>query len=191
MPSGLKVVQQYSIPFFLSNETVLYRQGICRCHPSEFAKIWVLADFGFSTILHSKSIIQSRLGCGTEAYRAPELMEDATNGMSSAGKVSKYGDIWAIGCIIFKLATSGRSSAFPNDWTAIAYKRKHDGYDLPQLKPTDCQFSAPQVVAEAFIEELNLLLTSCFAREPKERPTAARLLSRFEALKVSMLAVEE
>ena len=113
-------------------------------------------------------------------------MEDAADGMSTAGKVSKYGDIWAIGCIIFKLATSGRSSAFPNDWTAIAYKRKHDGYDLPQLKPTDCQFFAPQVVAEMLREELNLILTSCFAREPKERPTAAGLLSRFEALKASI-----
>jgi hypothetical protein len=62
----------------------------------------------------------------------------------------------------------GKEHCFSNDWTAIAYKRKHDGYDLPQLKPTDCQFFAPQVVAEAFREELNLILTSCFAREPKE-----------------------
>jgi serine/threonine protein kinase len=107
-------------------------------------------------------------------------------GASSFGKVSKYGDIWALGCILFKLATTGRSSAFTSDWRAVAYKQQHARYDVPQLDAKKDEGS-PELKLEddGFRDEINSILKGCFAREPKERPTSEQLLKRFAALKSS------
>ena len=167
----------------LLTQLVLHIEGSCVCHPlQQHGKRWVLTDFGFSTILESKSIIQSRHGRGTDAYRAPELIENAVEGRSSAGIVSRYADIWALGCILFKLATTGRSSAFTSDWTAIAYKQNHGGFELPQLNSSNGPFSILKPNSDWLRVELNLVLRACFAREPKERPTCDQLLEKFEML---------
>ena len=131
----------------------------------------------------------ARIGRGTEAYRAPELIEHAMDGLSSTcGIVSKYGDIWAVGCILFKLATTGQGSAFADDIAALAYKQRHRGCHVPQLNPTNSRFSVRVTkdsdAAGAFRKELNSILEACFAREPKERPTADELFKTFDDLLV-------
>ena len=146
----------------------------------------MLTDFGFSTILESKSLVQSRRGRGTEAYRAPELIEDGNDGHFSFGKVSKYSDIWALGCILFKLATTGKKNAFTSDYAAIAYKQQNEKYGLPQLDSINCEFSVSTSFSNArtFRDEINSILKNCFAREPKERPTSKKLLGDFFLLKL-------
>ena len=69
-------------------------------------------------------------------YRAPELADyiyDAS-GRSQAGTVTRKGDIWAVRCILFKLATTGREPAFANHYEAVAFTKKHEGFILPQLE---------------------------------------------------------
>jgi len=140
-------------------------------------KRWVLTDFGFSTILESKSVAQSRLGRGTEAYRAPELIEEGSK--ISAGMVSKYGDIWSLGCVMFLLATTGEKHAFGSDWAAVAYKQQHQGYQsVPQLDSEISPFTGLGSKGDRFRSELNSILASCFEREPKQRPTSRNLLER-------------
>jgi serine/threonine protein kinase len=177
------------LSLFLFLTLVLYlKSGLCRCrhcdpyfYPGPLqdrVSRWVLTDFGFSTILESKSVVQSRFGRGTEAYRAPELIEHAMEVLSpsTCGIVSKHGDIWAVGCILFKLATTGQGSAFAHDHAALAYKQKHRGYHVPQLNATHNRFSGlTRSDAGAFRKELNSILRACFARDPKERPTAGAL----------------
>jgi serine/threonine protein kinase len=173
--------------FSFLTQLVLYLKGDPYVYPGPLedrVSRWVLTDFGFSTILESKSVVQSRFGRGTEAYRAPELIEHAMDGLSSTcGIVSKYGDIWAVGCILFKLATTGQGSAFADDHAALAYKQKHRGYHVPQLNPTNTRFSGlAKSDAGAFRKELNSILKACFARDPKERPTASKLEDKFTIL---------
>lgn len=73
---------------------------------------WKIADFGLlseGTSRHCKTTHYAR---GTSGYRAPELVrEDA----SYNNKV----DIWALGCILYELAT--RRRAFANDYTVLDF----------------------------------------------------------------------
>ena len=131
--------------------------------------------------MESKSIVQSRHGRGTEAYRAPELIEDAVDGRPYSGIVSKYADIWAVGCILYKLATTGRSSAFPSDWAAVAYKQHHAS-DVPQLASNiPLQLKAWQS-GMYFRDQINDVLRGCFEIDPAQRPSAEDLLNTFIAL---------
>src|SRR5271170_3594529 len=76
---------------------------------------WKLADFGLSCEGSSKTNRPTQYGRSTPGYRAPELLEsdgDATY----TNKV----DIWALGCILYELAT--RKRAFKNDWEVFQYR---------------------------------------------------------------------
>ena len=53
----------------------------------------------------------TRYGHGSNGYRAPELME---------GEYTTKVDIWAMGCILYELATGKR--AFENDWAVLKYR---------------------------------------------------------------------
>ena len=72
--------------------------------------MWKLADFGFSSDAHSKTFVASSSSKGTSGYRAPELLEDT-------GHYNAKVDIWALGCILYELATNKK--AFPNDWAVF------------------------------------------------------------------------
>src|SRR5271170_3501208 len=69
---------------------------------------------------------------GTDAYRAPELAEFAYD---KPGIASKKSDIWALGCILFNLATTGKETAFKNDFRAVAFRDQLE--ELPQLNEHD------------------------------------------------------
>jgi len=75
--------------------------------------VWKLADFGFSSDAHSKSFVSSASSKGTSGYRAPELLEDS-------GYYNAKVDIWALGCILYELATNKK--AFPNDYAVFQAK---------------------------------------------------------------------
>lgn len=170
----------------------MYSDKLCKCHSYGQGNRWLLTDFGFSTIFGPKTTAFSRTRRGTAAYRAPELAEYSYDacGHPQAGIVSLKSDIWAIGCILFKLATTNKAAAFVNDYEVVAYK-KH-GHSLPQLfethNPTlqretlspECSSRLP------FWKQINSLLERCLARDPDERITAMQLKTWFEEVIKSM-----
>ena len=69
-------------------------------------KSWKIADFGLTAEATSRLPITTRFIRGTAGYRAPELL--------TSSKFTNKVDIWALGCIIYELAT-GRM-AFCDDF---------------------------------------------------------------------------
>jgi serine/threonine protein kinase len=69
-------------------------------------KVWKITDFGFTTVDRSGEAIHTVHCRGTVGYRAPELLKDDSN-------YTKSVDIWAIGCILYEVAT--RKMAFPSE----------------------------------------------------------------------------
>jgi serine/threonine protein kinase len=91
--------QNGMIQFLVSlNSQVLY----CRLE-----YVWKLTDFGVTSVAMgtSKTTIYGR---GTSGYRAPELFNPGKSYYSNRS------DIWALGCIVYELAT-GRQ-VFENDY---------------------------------------------------------------------------
>ena len=113
---------------------VLFTKGACECHPNKNGKRWILADFGFANIFKETSFAISKTRRGTDTYRSPELVDPHDQeGNSQPAEVSRKSDVWAVGCILFRLATTDRSAPFKDDWAVRAYKRQFPGFDLPQL----------------------------------------------------------
>ena len=99
--------------FFITYNLVLYS-----CKES----LWKLADFGLVTEESSKTNLLTRYSRGTEGYRAPELM-------ISGGDPAKYTnavDIWAMGCILYELATATRRFRTDHDVTLYMYFRTNN-----------------------------------------------------------------
>lgn len=74
---------------------------------------WKIADFGLTRDGTSERAHTTRYARGTAGYRAPELLQAAKHQFTN--KV----DIWAIGCILFELAS--RRKAFADDFTIALY----------------------------------------------------------------------
>ena len=88
------------------NQTVLY---------SHKDRSWKVADFGLTCEGTSTAHIFTDFSHGTPGYRAPELLKD--DGASFTNKV----DIWAMGCILFELATGAKP--FVTDFAVSEYSR--------------------------------------------------------------------
>lgn len=179
-------------------QVVLYSNNECYCHSSALGKRWLLTDFGFSTIFGPKSKTFSHNRRGTAVYHAPELAEYTYDALdrSEGGVVSLKSDIWAIGCILFRLATTNKRPAFVNDYEMIAYKKEYEGHSLPQLTETQ----NPNLKREAptpdedllpFWQLLNTILEHYLARNPDKRVTAADLQAWFEAVMQDMIDREK
>lgn len=80
---------------------------------SPHGRQWVISDFGYTCEGDSDKLTISRAGRGTESYRAPELMGPDTT------RFSNKSDIFALGCIIFELASDNK--AFANDYIVHYY----------------------------------------------------------------------
>ena len=64
---------------------------------------WVkLADFGLSKRSTASTAFRSRIG--TESYMAPEILE-SLDGDGSMAEYSNAVDLWAVGCIAYRLLT--------------------------------------------------------------------------------------
>lgn len=85
-------------------------------------------------------------------------------------------DIWAFGCVMMEVASSGRQMAFSDDYIAAKYNEGAAGFALPQLKAED-----NKALDENSIWYFNSLIGLCLQREPKNRPSAIRLLKSMES----------
>src|SRR5271154_7464967 len=73
---------------------------------------WKLSDFGISAEATSRNARTSRYSQGTSCYRAPELLR-------LPATYTNKSDLWALGCVIYEMSTSG--TAFGGDWDVHQY----------------------------------------------------------------------
>ncbi|KAK1250188.1 hypothetical protein MKX08_010191 [Trichoderma sp. CBMAI-0020] len=94
---------------------------------------------------------------GTPMYMSPEVIKGENPG--KAGSV----DVWSLGCVILEMATGRRPWAnLDNEWAIM--------YNIAQGNPP--QLPSPEQLSPQGID----FLTKCFARDPKQRPSAIELL---------------
>jgi len=99
---------------------------------------------------------------GTTGYRAPKLLEDVPTFDNKA-------DIWAMGCILFELATGKK--AFADGFTV----RSYDG-SLEWLKKVPCHITCTQIAYDVLYETLGSMLNKQFSM----RPSAQSLATQFD-----------
>jgi serine/threonine protein kinase len=149
--------------------------------------------------MNDESMAFSKQSRGTDAYRAPELLNALDSSNKDEATVSKKSDIWAIGCVLYQLATTNKAKAFPNDFFALNYGRGYDGFHLPQLTlEQNPQLWRPSrwTVEEknlelTFWEQLNLVLKDCFSACPQDRPSALELGEMFEVMRKGQLRASQ
>ena len=121
--------------------------------------LWKVADFGICAEATS-SALTTQFSRGTACYRAPELLRDGA-------RFNRKVDIWALGCILYELATGMR--AFETDFAIAEYFRG----SVPEFAlVSDSEFWRHHL-HQNFAELLN--------KDSKRRPQAAnaRWIHRF------------
>lgn len=115
-------------------------------------KVVKIGDFGISKILSSKSKANSVIG--TPCYISPELCEGKPYNQKS--------DIWALGCVLYELATLNRAFEASN---------------LPALvlKIMKGNFSP---ISERYSEELKNLILSMLQIDQAKRPTLPQIMAQ-------------
>jgi serine/threonine protein kinase len=150
---------------------------VCECH-SHFVSNngWLITDFGFAVDGGEdgeNGIIASSKQRGTDSYRAPELLKEK--------QCSHKSDIWAIGCILFRVATMNKRYAFESDWDTFVYYNDPNT-SIPKLIGEDNTELVREFKNLPFYQHLNTLIATCLARDPVKRPTALDLYDQFEDL---------
>ena len=145
---------------------MLYKHGEwCPCtHPKIHCR-FLLGDFGFSKPYHGfGNEITTTQRHGTQCYRAPELVRRETN-----GRFSQKTDMWAFGCVLLNVASTGRKSAFRWDDEALDYERNPD-----QLFPALQQWENPLLTNEQ-LSQIHGVMRRCLEPVAQSRPEAAEL----------------
>ena len=119
-----------------------------------------LADFGIAKVLGDTDTSVLTRAVGTLAYMAPEQFD---------GKVSRAGDIHALGCVLFQMLTS----APPYVGTQQQLIRGHLLEPIPSLRARG---------GSAIPTTLEQVLARALAKRPQDRfPSAGELVAAFEA----------
>jgi serine/threonine protein kinase len=171
---------------------VLFVVESCDCHQFHHSeKRWLITDFGFATFIGSDSFVLSHRRRGTDTYRPPELVKGDPDlyGHPSPGEVCRKSDIWAIGCILFRIACMNKASAFEDDLDALTGRVPALDIKEPTMwhqltRPLDAQRSL------VFCQQTKEVFAVCFARDPNERETAFQLKERFERMRDAQLGNE-
>lgn len=108
---------------------------------------------------------------GTPMYMSPEVIKGENPG--KAGAV----DIWSLGCVILEMATGRRPWAnLDNEWAIM--------YNIAQGNPP--QLPTPDQLSDQGMD----FLMKCFARDPKQRPSAVELLQHEWIMAIRSQVVE-
>ncbi|CAF1567429.1 unnamed protein product [Rotaria magnacalcarata] len=110
-----------------------------------------IGDFGISRILVGTMDVASTF-TGTPYYMSPEVMKHD-------GYESKS-DIWSVGCLLYEMCT---------------YQHAFDGKGLMNVIYKVVEGQPPEL-PKTYSKELNDLSKKMFAKDPKQRPSAAELL---------------
>jgi len=123
---------------------------------------WKITDFGISTEGTSRAAHTTRYARGTSSYRAPEVLR-------TWGTYTNKVDIWAMGCILYKLI--GGESAFRDD------------FDVQQYSSSPNSLSNPNF-SNAYTEQskciLNLLIRAMLQVDETSRPSAKNIVDAFD-----------
>ncbi|KDQ10878.1 hypothetical protein BOTBODRAFT_35832 [Botryobasidium botryosum FD-172 SS1] len=137
-----------------------------------------LGDFGLSRFIQhvSTGLTTTTPSSGTPRWMAPELLFG--NGGDLA-PVTKEGDVYALGCLALELTTD----EWP--WYSIHNNAEfmvkvHEGHLPP--RPEN------EVAARELSDGLWALITSCWSREPPERPQVTTVHSRLLSMSGAKLA---
>jgi serine/threonine protein kinase len=126
---------------------------------------WKVADFGLTCEGTARRDNTTHYARGTNGYKSPELSE---NHATYNNKV----DIWALGCILFELAT-GRK-AFANDWGVMLYAQSNGRSSQPEFP----SLSVTQLYRTCLPE----LTLSMLAIKPGDRPSARNVIEALDSL---------
>lgn len=85
-----------------------------------------LADFGIAKVLETTQAVAKTI-IGTPFYISPELCNDQPYGNGA--------DIWALGCILYEVASGTGAKCFPGD-NMVAVVRKICSGEVPHLPPS-------------------------------------------------------
>ncbi|XP_033115096.1 serine/threonine-protein kinase Nek8-like [Anneissia japonica] len=110
-----------------------------------------IGDFGISKILNTKSKAQTVVG--TPCYISPELCEGKPYNQKS--------DIWALGCVLYELAT---------------LKRAFEGPNLPALV-LKIMRGAVAPVSDKYSKDLHQLILRMLHLTPEKRPTITQVMA--------------
>jgi len=128
---------------------------------------------------------------GTPGFRAPELLRTSyEKGIEKPGEFSVKSDIWAIGCILYQIATTGTARAFPDDYEVVKFyesQAQSPQIELSQNPSLNLQMFCPEKNDKvSFLSQINKVIASCLAQEPSGRATAMQLKVRFETMKKNL-----
>ena len=121
---------------------------------------WKIGDFGLTrpgTTVVAKTTLHGR---GTAGYRAPEVLRED-------GRYTNKVDIFALGCILFELAT--KSQAFKGDWSIREYAISDSSTLLPVHYSRTIDDKVKNVIATIIHETLQ--------PDPSSRPSAKGILN--------------
>jgi serine/threonine protein kinase len=125
-------------------------------------RTWKVADFGLTCEATSTALLFTDFSRGTPGYRAPELLKEMHVGYNN--KI----DIWAMGCILFEIATGQKP--FANDTMVTEYSRGGSPLEIR------CNLITGQDGEEFISSSIRDMLQT----EPSFRPASADLCTRFD-----------
>jgi serine/threonine protein kinase len=136
---------------------------------------WKVSDFGFSAEGTSSRENATADARGTAGYRAPELMSGL-----EGGTFTKKVDIWAMGCILYKLAFGKKM--FLNDWETMKYASAGESVDLPlNLGAIDVAVEYHSM-HEPYIIVFRTVIATMLEAVPGKRPSACNVHELFALL---------
>lgn len=106
---------------------------------------------------------------GTASYRAPEVI-------AREPKFNNKVDIWALGCILYEMATCIK--LFADDYAVLQYSSTKT-LEFPLRWPSRQSFALNKAVLSEVFSELNGLLTQMLELEPSARPKSQNLVLEF------------
>ena len=117
-----------------------------------------IGDFGISKVLNSESGY-AHTAIGTPYYLSPEICSESPYNEKS--------DIWALGCVVYELAT---------------YKHPFEAKSLPRLVAKIMVADYEPVSRGRYSEDFCMLVKVMLSVDPESRPTAAKVLEFLRAV---------
>lgn len=114
----------------------------------------------------SKALATTRSSRGTNCYRAPEVL---------SGRYNNRADLFALGCIIFRIVTG--EMVFGSDWDVSEYARG--------LRPPIFPDRWPSAELGTKVSDIGILASDLLTIDPTQRPGAGQTESRIYRIRQS------